>query len=125
MYTVAVKRNFIAQHFLTGGDWGSENVKHSHHYQVEVQLEGEELDEHGYLMDIVDIENNLEGLADYYSDHLLNEIPEFQGINPSLEHFSRIFWQMLSKRIQAPNVNIISIKIWENDLAWASYRKER
>jgi 6-pyruvoyltetrahydropterin/6-carboxytetrahydropterin synthase len=40
MYTVAVKRDFVAQHFLVGGDWGAENQKHSHHYEVELQLEG-------------------------------------------------------------------------------------
>jgi len=62
MYTIAVKRDFIAQHFLIGGAWGPENEKHSHHYQVEVQLEGAALDEHGYLMDIVDIEAKLDTL---------------------------------------------------------------
>ncbi|MBT7783576.1 MAG: 6-carboxytetrahydropterin synthase, partial [Anaerolineae bacterium] len=56
MYTVAVKRKFVAQHFLIGGDWGAENFLHSHHYQVELQLEGATLDKHGYLVDIVDIE---------------------------------------------------------------------
>ncbi|MFH1381655.1 MAG: 6-carboxytetrahydropterin synthase [Chloroflexota bacterium] len=120
-----MKRDFIAQHFLVGGDWGPENEKHSHHYQVEVQLEGARLDEHGYLMDIVDIEANLEDLVAYYSDHTLNELPEFEVRNPSIEHFSRIFCQMLSKRIQTPNVSVISVKIWENDLTWASYREER
>ena len=35
MYSVAVKREFVAQHFLIGGDWGAENDWHSHHYQVE------------------------------------------------------------------------------------------
>jgi len=38
MYQVAVKRDFVAQHFLFGGDWGSENELHSHHYRVEVCL---------------------------------------------------------------------------------------
>ena len=38
MYTTAVQRSFIAQHFLIGGDWGRENQPHSHHYVVELQL---------------------------------------------------------------------------------------
>ena len=41
MYTVTITRDFVAQHFLIGGDWGAENQWHSHHYQVEVRLEGE------------------------------------------------------------------------------------
>jgi 6-pyruvoyltetrahydropterin/6-carboxytetrahydropterin synthase len=32
MYTVAVRRDFIAQHYLIGGDWGAENELHAHHY---------------------------------------------------------------------------------------------
>src|SRR5215475_2403195 len=68
MYTVAITRDFVAQHFLIGGDWGAENQWHSHHYQVEVRLEGATLDQHGYLVDIVDIETNLEAMVDYFRD---------------------------------------------------------
>ena len=122
MYKVAVKRDFVAQHFLIGGDWGAENEWHSHHYFVEVQLEGAELDQHGYLVDIVDIENNLEALVAYYRDKTLNELPEFAGLNPSIEHFSRIFCQVLAKRITAPNLSAVTVQMWENEIAWASYR---
>jgi len=88
MYTTAVQRSFIAQHFLIGGDWGKENQPHSHHYVVELQLEGATLDRHGYLVDIVDIESNLEALVEQYRDRTLNELAEFAGLNPSIEHFA-------------------------------------
>ncbi|MEK7786037.1 MAG: 6-carboxytetrahydropterin synthase, partial [Chloroflexota bacterium] len=90
MYIVAVKRDFVAQHYLIGGDWGPENRMHSHHYAVEVQLEDDQLDQHGYLVDIVDIEKHLNRLVAHYRDQTLNDLPEFAGLNPSLEHFSRI-----------------------------------
>lgn len=125
MYTVAVKRDFIAQHFLIGGDWGAENERHSHHYAVEVQLEGRELDAHGYLVDIVDIERHLEALVAGYRDHTLNDLPEFAGLNPSIEHFARIFGERLSGQIDAANIGAVTIKLWENEIAWASFRLER
>ena len=125
MYTVAVKRAFVAQHYLTGGDWGPENEKHSHHYQVEVQLEGRNLDQHGYLVDIVDIEDNLDRLVSHYRDNTLNELPEFEGLNPSIEHFSRILCQALAAHVEAPNISAVTIKLWENEIAWASFRIER
>jgi 6-pyruvoyltetrahydropterin/6-carboxytetrahydropterin synthase len=124
MYTVAVKRDLIAQHFLVGGDWGAENVKHSHHYQIQVQLEGATLDQHGYLVDIVDIEANLDALVAYYRDQTLNELTEFAGLNPSIEHFSRILCEALAQRIQAANLSAVTVKLWENDNAWAGFRKE-
>ncbi len=124
MYTLAVKRDFIAQHFLIGGDWGPENNRHSHHYAVEAQLEGDRLDPHGYLIDIVDIEKNLNVLVDYYRDQTLNDLPEFAGLNPSLEHFARILCQSLTARIRAGTLTAVTVKVWENEIAWASFRTE-
>ena len=95
MYTVAVKRDFIAQHFLVGGDWGPENQLHSHHYRIELLLHGSQLDQHGYLVDIVEIEKSLNTAVERYRDQTLNGLPEFDGLNPSLEHFSRIMCQAL------------------------------
>ena len=125
MYAVAVKRDFIAQHQLTGGDWGPENDLHSHHYQVELRLHGDELDPHGYLVDIVEIERVLEELVARYRDTTLNQLPEFTGLNPSIEHFSRILSQALSRAILAENIRSIALKLWENEIAWASYRIDR
>ena len=125
MHTVAVKRDFIAQHFLIGGDWGAENELHSHHFQIELQLEGASLDEHGYLVDIVEIEANLDALIAEYGDHTLNELPAFKGLNPSVEHFSRILCETLRKQIPAPNISTFVVKLWEGEDAWASYRLGR
>jgi 6-pyruvoyltetrahydropterin/6-carboxytetrahydropterin synthase len=125
MYKVAVKRDFIAQHYLIGGDWGAENDLHAHHYVIELQLEGSELDHHGYLVDIMDIEANLEALVDSYRDHILNDMPAFKGLNPSIEHFSRILCLELDRRIQAANITGLSVVLWENEIAWASYAHTR
>jgi 6-pyruvoyltetrahydropterin/6-carboxytetrahydropterin synthase len=125
MYTVSVTRDFIARHFLIGGDWGPENYEHAHHYRVEVQLEGAFLDQHGYLVDIVDIEGKLESVVEIYRDKILNELPEFSGLNPSIEHFARIFSEGLSSDLEAPNLAAITVKIWENEIAWASFQLKR
>ena len=121
MYTLAVKRDFVAQHFLVGGDWGAENFKHSHHYVLEVHLKGETLDKHGYLVDIVDVEKGLEALVASYRDKTLNELPEFEGLNPSIEHFTRIVAEQLVKNLSLGHLSSIDVKIWENEIAWASY----
>ncbi len=125
MYTVAVKRDFVAQHFLIGGDWGAENEKHSHHYVVELSLEGAELDQHGYLVDIVDIEQQLDAIVAHYRDRTLNDLLQFAGLNPSIEHFSRIICQALDERITATNLSALTVVLWENDIAWASFRLSR
>jgi 6-pyruvoyltetrahydropterin/6-carboxytetrahydropterin synthase len=123
MYTIAVQRDFIARHFLIGGDWGSENQPHAHHYVLEMTLEHDQLDQHGYLVDIVDIEAALTRVVDYFSDSLLNDMPEFSGLNPSLEHFCRIIWEQLLKDITPPGSGTLRVKIWENQSCWAAYQQ--
>ena len=121
MYTLAVRRDFVAQHALIGGDWGAENLCHSHHYVLELQLSGTELDQHGYLVDILDVEQQLGEIVARYRDHFLNDFPEFAHINPSLEHFSRILCTTLNDTITAPNIQTMRVMLWENEIAWAAY----
>jgi len=125
MYSLGVKRDFIARHFLIGGDWGPENFPNSHHYTLDLQMEGKELDKHGYLVDIVDVEKHLDDIVDYYKEQTLNDKPEFTGLNPSVEHFARILAGSLSDRIKADNITAIKVVVWENDSAWAAYKLQR
>jgi 6-pyruvoyltetrahydropterin/6-carboxytetrahydropterin synthase len=125
MYTLAVQRDFVAQHFLIGGDWGAENQWHSHHYYLEIRLEGAALDQHGYLVDIVHVENLLGQIVAQYRDQTLNKLPAFAGLNPSIEHFCRIVCTWFSEQLHAPHISAVSVRIWENEIAWASYRVER
>lgn len=125
MYTLGVRRDFIARHYLIGGDWGAENLPNSHHYVLELQLEGKVLDQHGYLVDIVDVEKHLDEIVNYYKEQMLNDKPEFAGLNPSLEHFARILATSLSERIKAENITMIKVLLWENESAWAAYELKR
>jgi 6-pyruvoyltetrahydropterin/6-carboxytetrahydropterin synthase len=125
MYTLAVRREFIARHFLIGGDWGAENFPNSHHYILELQLEGRELDQHGYLVDIVDVEKHLDDVVCYYKEQMLNEKPEFAGLNPSIENFSRILATTLNARIKAKNISALRVVLWEHANAWAAFRVDR
>jgi 6-pyruvoyltetrahydropterin/6-carboxytetrahydropterin synthase len=121
MYALAVKRDFVAQHFLIGGDWGAENQWHSHHYVVELQLHGDALDQHGYLVDIVKVDEEMNKMVAFYKDHTLNDLPAFDGLNPSIEHFARILCVSLAQEIAFPNIHTYVVTVWENDIAWASY----
>ncbi|NOS88824.1 MAG: 6-carboxytetrahydropterin synthase [Methylococcaceae bacterium] len=122
MYTVAVTRDFIANHYLVGGDWGSENHPHAHHYVAEVSIEAEHLDQHGYLVDIVAIEAALDAIVNGFKDQMLNDQPEFAGLNPSIEHFSRILCEKLFAAIAPPGTGTLHLKLWENSTCWAAYR---
>jgi 6-pyruvoyltetrahydropterin/6-carboxytetrahydropterin synthase len=122
MYTVGVIRDFVAQHFLIGGDWGKENKHHSHHYKLEAIFEGERLDRHGYLLDIAEVKKHLEEVVTRFEDHTLNELPEFAGLNPGLEPFARILTESIAGRLDTSGLHAFTVKLWENAEAFATYR---
>jgi 6-pyruvoyltetrahydropterin/6-carboxytetrahydropterin synthase len=125
MYRVGVLRDFIARHYLIGGDWGEESKVHSHKYRLELELRGSQLNQHQYLVDIVAIEQALDSLIWNYRDKLLNDLPEFAGKNPSLEKFAELFAKALAAQFLIGTVEELSVTLWENSTAWAGYEVKR
>ena len=123
MYRLAVTRDFIAQHFLIGGDWGAENRKHSHHYRLEILLRGATLDRHGYLADIVEVERAIEATLSRYRDRTLNELEAFADLNPSLERFAKVLHDELNPVLASDRL-ALTLKLWENERDWAGYGAE-
>lgn len=122
MYEVALRKEFDGTHYLLGDGPEDENQPHSHHYRVEVILQGPNLDRSGYLVDIRGIEKAMDELIAQYSNKTLNNLPEFAGLNPSVEHLSRIICHALrSSTLEVNRVTSIRVRVWESDVAWASY----
>lgn len=120
MYTVTVSRTFVAQHILIVPDAGPEGEWHSHMYELELQLHGETLNEYGYLVDIDDVTEALDSTVDRYRDETLNELPEFGDENPSLERFARILSDKVLDEFEVPEIDSITVKLWEDETAWAA-----
>ena len=124
-YTVGVVRDFIASHFLFGGDWGRENQPHAHHYRMEVIFAGDALDRHGYLLDIAVVKDHLDALVARFRDKMLNDAPELAGQNPGLEPFARVLAEGLARtlvpELGANTLSALTVKLWENDEAFATF----
>jgi 6-pyruvoyltetrahydropterin/6-carboxytetrahydropterin synthase len=125
MHRLMLKKNFIAQHYLIGKDFGAENFKHSHHYGLEIEIENNKLDQFNYLIDIVEIRAYIDQIIAYFHDQTLNELPEFEEQNPSIELFSKILWHKLNTHFDFPTNSKITVKLWEDDIAQASYREDQ
>ena len=123
-YTLSTQREIRSRHYLVGGDFGAENRPHAHRYRIEVQVAGQELDQHGFLLDLVALEGHLDALLGEYAGKTLNALPAFAGLNPSLEHFCRILGRSLAERLDPLPWSALSIRIWEDQAGWAMYRME-
>ena len=122
MYTLGVRRTFSARHYLVGGDWGEENSEHSHNYQLELVIEKEELDRHGFLVDIVEVEHHLDVVTADFQDQTLNTLAAFAGINPSIERLATVIHDIFRERLHSFRLEALTVTIWEDDIAWTSYR---
>src|SRR3989304_740365 len=123
-YILSTQREIPARHFLVGGDFGPENQPHTHRYRIEVEVTGEDLDQHGFLLDLVALEGHLDSLMAEYAGKTLNALPAFAGLNPSLEHFARILGRSLAERLDPLPWSALSIRIWEDQAGWAVDRLE-
>lgn len=124
-YSIALSEKFRSLHFFEEKKNTPESIAHPHDYCVEIQLYGEELDASGYLIDLEEIDLLLKEVLSGYSDVLLNDLPEFSHSPPSLERFARILCQSFSNRLKGAQIKAVSVKLWENERAWASFQEER
>jgi 6-pyruvoyltetrahydropterin/6-carboxytetrahydropterin synthase len=123
MYSVTVVRSFVAQHYLTVPDPGPEGEVHSHRFTAEIELVGPELGEHGYLVDIDDVKAATDAVVDRYRDETLNEMPRFDGRNPSVERFARVFCDRFLDAADLSTPERVEVRLWEDDEAWAGYER--
>lgn len=123
MYSLGVRRLFTARHYLIGGDWGEENIEHPHHYRLELILEAETLDRHGFLVDIVEVEGHLDEVVAGFQGKVLNRLPTFAGLNPSIERLASVLHAAFKGRFAHLQLAALAVTIWEDDIAWTSYRE--
>ena len=121
MYQLSIKEEFVAQHFLTVPDCGPENIKHSHVFAVELLIEGDKLNEYGYLVDIDEVKKSMSEAIGMYRDKTLNDMPAFQGLNPSIEHFARILVEYFVPALNNADLEKLTVRMWEDRYCWASY----
>ncbi|MXV63714.1 6-carboxytetrahydropterin synthase [Natronorubrum sp. JWXQ-INN-674] len=125
MYTVSVSRTVVAQHYLTVPAPGPEGDPHSHRFTIDATVRGPELNEYEYLVDIDDLTAAMDHLADFYRDRTLNDLPAFEGANPSAERFARVFGDRLLERLEleAQGVTKLRIEIEEDDVARVAHER--
>jgi 6-pyruvoyltetrahydropterin/6-carboxytetrahydropterin synthase len=123
MFSLGVQREFIASHYLIGGDWGKENTEHQHRYGVELVLEAAQLDQHGYLVDIVEVEHHLDEVIAGFRDRTLNALAPFVGLNPSIERLAAELQRQLRERLADQRLVALAVIVREDDIAWTSYRE--
>ena len=124
VYELSVSRSFVAQHYLTvPNPTPPEGELHSHAYEAAVRFGSASLGEYGYVVNVGHVESALDAVVERYRDATLNELPEFGDRNPSVERFAELFGDRLLDRL-SPDADRLTVRMWEDDIAWASHERE-
>lgn len=116
-----MQRTFSASHFLRG-DFGEENLVHSHNYQVELRVLCPRLDENGFAADISLMEKVLETELARLDGTVLNKLDFFSSRQASLENLCVYLWKNVrSSGVVPKDAAGLELRIWEHEHAWASY----
>jgi len=119
VYQVTVEAVFPASHQLRLYD-GSLEPLHVHQWRVQASLAGATLDAMGVLIDFVRVERVLDDVLAGFRDRHLNDLPCFQGGNPSTENLARCLFESLRDRLEAPEL-LQKVTVWETSRFAAAY----
>ena len=111
-----VEEAFDSAHALRGYQGSCENL-HGHTWRVQAFLSYDKLNNIGIMLDFREIKSQLKSILDKFDHKNLNDLPEFQKINPSSENIAKLVYEILKKKLQYIN----RITVWESQGTWASY----
>ena len=111
MYELKIISQFAAAHQLRESGGKCERL-HGHNWKVEVYVQGEQLGEHGLLIDFKDIKRAANQVLERLDHRFLNDIPAFESTNPSSENIARHLFESLSKEINGDRVRVSKVPAW-------------
>ena len=94
---------------------------HGHNWLVEAEVQGNNINEIGMVIDFKDIKNNLKTIISKLDHQFLNDLEPFIKDNPTAENISKYIYKELSKNINTDNIKVSEIKLWETNNSAVTY----
>ena len=121
MYELTVKGHFDSAHALRGYPGECRNL-HGHTWDVEVTVQGEQLDDIEIVYDFKRLKADLATVLDEYDHAYLNEVPPFDSLSPTAENLARVVYDRLFK-VVGDEVTVKEVAVWESPIAKIVYRR--
>ncbi|MFW6456894.1 MAG: 6-carboxytetrahydropterin synthase QueD [Planctomycetota bacterium] len=119
MYELSMETHFSAAHRLREYDGECESL-HGHNYNLEVVLEGDELNQTGMLIDFKEAKSIVGTVVNHLDHKYINEIEPFDRINPTTEHIARYICESMEGRLPE-HVGVKQVTCWESEKCAARY----
>ncbi len=109
---IGVSEKFSAAHSIPGHEKCGKI--HGHNFKVEIEIEGN-IRENGMVMDFFDLKKHLKETLKDFDHRLLNEIIEI----PTSENICL----EIMKRLQEKGIEVVRVRVYENEDKWAEIKK--
>ena len=119
MYELIIQDHFSSAHYLREYEGACENL-HGHTWRVEVAIAGEATNRIGLVMDFKEMKAKLKTMMDRWDHVCLNELEEFQDMNPSTENMACYLYGEFKKELPK-TVCMRYVRVWESDTASVRY----
>lgn len=123
MYELTIKGHFDAAHAIRDYPGECRNL-HGHTWDVEVSVEGVELDEIGIVYDFKQLKTDLAEVLEPYDHAYLNDVPPFDVLNTTAENLAKVLFDELAERV-GDRVKVVAVSVWESPIAKITYRGAR
>ncbi|HEU17885.1 MAG TPA: 6-carboxytetrahydropterin synthase [Deltaproteobacteria bacterium] len=120
MYEATIRKSFSAAHTLAIG--GKCEELHGHNFMVDITAGSENVNDEGVVIDFRILKAWADEIFEEIDHKYLNDLPAFQGMNPSAEIIARFMYTRFSERASAVGITIRKVTVWESDNAYATYR---
>ncbi|MGQ9706001.1 MAG: 6-carboxytetrahydropterin synthase QueD [bacterium] len=123
-YIVRVSSRISAGHRIKGYSGKCEKI-HGHNFFIEVEIEGNVLDEIGILIDFREAKRILNAFLDKIDHSILNDTDYFKDLNPTAENIAMVIYENISdeiEKVSGRKAKVISVKVWETNDNCAEYR---
>ena len=123
MFELMIKRSISAAHRLKEYGGKCEEL-HGHNWRIDVFIKAAELDETGLALDFRIMKQKTDEVLKELDHTYLNELPCFEGDNPSSERIAQYIFRRLSKLLDDGRARVSKVTAWESDTACASFEGE-
>ncbi|MBI40395.1 MAG: 6-carboxytetrahydropterin synthase QueD [Leptospiraceae bacterium] len=127
-FLIRIEGRFESSHYLYRYfPDGSDEPVHGHSWLVEAFLARTDggLGADGISYDFLSARLRLNELVDRMEHVLINNLPEFEGINPTAENIGRWFYAGLKEAVEKEGACVREIRIHEGPYNYAVYRPFR
>ena len=125
MFQVCVRAHFDAAHFIRDYD-GDCSKLHGHRWDVEVCIEGNQLDDLGMLIDFKKVKQTIRKSLKILDHGLLNDLPPFgpKGVNPTAENLAHFLFFEFKRDLILEKNRLAWVKVYESPDTWAIFKED-